>query len=75
MTEAQTIDWVIKIAQERSKKYDLSSLDKAIFEQRIKTLEAIKAKVKRIDYFGGIETLIAKASTATQSERLFADNQ
>lgn len=71
MTEPQTIDWIIEMVQDVPKRRNMDSLDKQIFEIRLKTLLEIKAKLKRIDSFGGVESLIAKASITGQKESLF----
>lgn len=73
MTEAQTIDWITNIANEKVKVNPLTPEQKKIFDSRLKTMAEIKQKLKRIDYFGGVETLIAKASILAKSESLFAE--
>lgn len=73
MTEAQTIDWIVAVAENKAKNSAMSSLDKAIFEQRMKTMKTIKDKLKRVDYFGGVESLIQKASIVGQAETLFSE--
>lgn len=71
MTELQVIDWISKMAKNVAKERKLTPAQKTIFDSRLKTMAEIKAKIKRIDYFGGVETLIAKASLVTQKESLF----
>lgn len=75
MTESQVIDWISKMAKNVAKERKLTPSQKTIFDSRLKTMTEIKAKIKRIDYFGGVETLIAKASLATQKESLFPVNE
>jgi hypothetical protein len=69
MSEQEIIDWVIKLTE--PKRGSLTPQQKLIFDARVKTLAGIKQKLKRIEYFGGVETLIAKASITGQSEKLF----
>lgn len=71
MTEPQTIDWIIEMVQDVPKRRNMDSLNKQIFDTRLKTLLEIKAKLKRIDSFGGAEYLIAKALKAAETESLF----
>lgn len=71
MTEQQVIDWICKMAENVAKEKRLKNDHKRIFDARLKTMAGIKAKLKRIDYFGGVETLIAKASITSQNEELF----
>lgn len=73
MTEAQLIDWICTYAQNQSKNKHLNDFDKKIFNSRIKRMQDIKAKLKRIDSFGGVESLITKASITGMSEKLFND--
>jgi len=73
MTEAQTIDWFIKTAELRNKSNMRTREDDLVFKAMCKTMQSVKEKLKRVDYFGGVETLIAKASIQGQSEKLFSE--
>lgn len=71
MTESQLLEWVCKLAECEAKRRNMTPAQKPIFDARIKKILDIKNKLKRIDYFGGVESLIAKASIVGQSEQLF----
>ena len=71
MNEQQVINWLIEMAQDVAKQRKLDSFDKVIFDNRLKTMATIKAKLKRIDSFGGVETLIATALKTGEKESLF----
>lgn len=73
MNEQQVIDWLIKTADNNIKRRLENDSQVRVYNARIKTAQAIKAKLKRIDSFGGVESLIAKASITGMSEKLFND--
>lgn len=71
MKEDKVIDWIIHMAKNVAKSRKLNSHLLLIFNARLKTLTEVKAKLKRIDSFGGVESLISKASITGQKESLF----
>lgn len=73
MKESQVIDWLIHMAKNVAKERKLNPAQQRIFDARLNTMTEIKAKLKRVDYYGGVETLIAKASITAQSEKLFSE--
>lgn len=74
MKESQIIEWLIELAEKEYNRRQPTATDYIVFNSRVETARKIKDKLKRIDYFGGVETLIAKASTATKNEVLFPNN-
>lgn len=71
MKEQKVFDWIIDMAKNLAKQRKLNSHQMLIFNARLKTLAQAKDKLKRIDSFGGVELLIAKASITGQKESLF----
>ncbi len=69
--EARTIDWFIKAAEARPQTKNLTPTQRITFKGMVSIMEEIKRDMKRINSYGGVESLIAKASLATQNESLF----
>lgn len=72
LTESKVIDWFIEMAKNHPHKKHLTAPQQQIFNAKVKILLEVKNKLKRVDYFGGVETLIQKASITGQKEDLFA---
>lgn len=72
MKEDKVIDWIILLAKNEAKRRKINPHEQKIFDARLETLTQVKQKLKRIDSFGGVESLIAKAAITGAKESLFA---
>lgn len=72
MNEVKVIDYAISLIEaEKAKHMDANNINLLI--ARMRALKNVQKKLKRIEYFGGVESLIAKASITGEKERLFND--
>lgn len=71
MTDSQLIDYLIKVAKLNVPGKLANDVQTKTFNARMKRAEQIKHILKRVEYFGGVESLIAKASIVGEKEKLF----